>query len=145
MENPISRQHYGWSSIPQTTTKKSVVHTPKVCIILHMNAIISPWCNRVICTQSLVYSTSTKKVLFFPSAEYCVEHISISPYGNYCNSCCKDRKHCFGISEKAHDKRSLLLYRNVPATQCMSSVFHLFVSRKRIHCWKLRIRTKCWH
>ena len=55
--------------------KKSIVNTPNVCTILRINAIVSPWCNGVICTQGLVYSMSTKKVLFLPSAEYCTEHV----------------------------------------------------------------------
>lgn len=52
--------------------KISVVNTPTVCIILHINTIVSPWCNRVICSQCFVYSMSTKKVLVLPSAQYCM-------------------------------------------------------------------------
>lgn len=42
MENPIPRQRYGWSSVPQTTTEISVANTPRECIASHMNTIASP-------------------------------------------------------------------------------------------------------
>lgn len=145
MENSISRQGWGWSWISQTTTEISIVNTPQVCIALHMNTTASSeWKGylhtmlRLGCAHPKAAAPTPCRILYW--AWIC------SPDGSYCSSCCEGcRKHCLGISEKAHDKRALLLYRNVPATQSMSSVLHLFVYKKMMHCSKLHIRTKCWH
>lgn len=126
MENPIPRQRYGWSSVPQTTTEISVANTPRECIASHTNTIA----RTAACTQGFVCAVPTKRVLPTQCRILYWAWICL-PYGSYCNPCCEgSRKLCLGISEKAHGKRSLLLYRNVPATQSMSSVLHLFVYRK---------------
>lgn len=145
MENPISRQHCGWTSIPQTTTEISVVNTPHVCITLHMNTTGSSGWNSYLHTIPCLGCVHQKAAAPTQCRILCWAWIC-SPDGSYCSSCCEgSRKHCLGISEKAHDKKSLLLYRNVPATQPMSSVLHLFVYRKTMHGSKFHIRTKCCH